>query len=121
MARSIPALRGLALDARKPGSTALLSGVKRTTALLAFFVAHGFSQGLQLLLVDLDRARFFHLLPKAGDKQAEEFALLLLHQRVANLILLLRVVPLRWLLFVEDMQNQTGTIVIDRSTDVPRL
>ncbi len=45
-------------------------------------------QALQFLLVDLDLAGFFHLLAEIRDEQTKQFLLLILAQRIPDLVLL---------------------------------
>ena len=67
-------------------------------------------------LAGLDK--FFHLLTKIRNKHSEQLALLLLQQRVANLIFLVRKLLIGRILFVGNLQHGARRSICDRPADV---
>src|ERR1017187_8292957 len=78
-------------------------------------------QRFHFFLVNLDFARLLHLLAQVGNEQPEEFLLLALQQRIANLVALGREVSLGWGLHVCYCNDHSVFTPVDRPPDVSRL
>src|SRR5260370_37137933 len=89
--------------------------------LLDSWFASRAGQRLQFVLVDLDLARFLHLIAQVGHKQSEQLLLLPLDQRVSNLIALRGEVSVRWRLNLKHGNDDSIGAAVDGPADVARL
>src|ERR1700720_1481997 len=106
--------RGVKQNSGRAGKWHVSSKRRRLPGLLALFPTLSASQLLHLFLVDFDLAELVHLIMQVADKQAEKFRLLVLQERIPNLISLRgKIRGDRFLLFYNH-QNGSRIAVADR-------
>src|SRR5438876_11519753 len=95
--------------------------LERGPALLAFFRSLRAAQAFHLVLVDLDFARFFHLVAQVRYEKPEKLLLFTLKERVANLILLGGKILRRRLLLLQQSQDSAGVAILNRTANLAGL